>query len=131
MRERVRVRVAAPGAGVFWEFFFWPGVWVLAAPGCGAALPSCRVSDPRRGGDPECGDPATVRGAVLAFGGELLCGIGESQKRAAYGVGCKGDTSPLGGLLRSAARFARGNLLKNQNITSQTRLAARFFVTAG
>jgi len=68
---------------------------------------------------------------VGAFGAELLCGIGEGQKRAAYGVGCKGDTSPLGGLLCSTARLARGNLLKSQNMKSKTRLAARFFVTAG
>jgi hypothetical protein len=34
---------------------------------------------------------------VLTFGAGLLCGIGEGQKRAAYRVGCGGDTSPLGG----------------------------------
>jgi hypothetical protein len=36
------------------------------------------------------GDSGMVRGDVLAFGAELLCGIGESQKRAAFGVGCEG-----------------------------------------
>ncbi len=65
------------------------------------------------------------------MGAGLLCGIGGSQKRAAYGVGCEGDTSPLGGLLRSTARLACGNLLKSRNMTSKTRLWARFFVTAG
>jgi hypothetical protein len=29
--------------------------------------------------------------------GRILCGIGESQNLAAYGVGCEGDTSPLKG----------------------------------
>ena len=61
----------------------------------------------------------------------LLCGIEEDQKRAAYGVGWRGDTSPLGGLLCSTARLARGNLLKSQNMNGKTRLWARFFVTAG
>ncbi len=46
-------------------------------------------------------------------------------------MGFSPDTSPLGGLLRSTARFARGNLLKSQNMKSKTRLAAHFFVTAG
>jgi hypothetical protein len=39
------------------------------------------------------------------------------------------DTSPLGRLLRSAARLPRGNLLKSKNMTSKTRLAPRSLVT--
>jgi hypothetical protein len=46
-----------------------------------------------------CGSFTTVRGEVQRFGAGLLCGIGEDQKRAAFGIGWRGDTSPLGGLL--------------------------------
>ena len=45
---------------------------------------------------------AAVEGDVLAFGAGLLCAIGESQKRAAYGIGCTGDTPPLKGCWRVA-----------------------------
>ena len=42
--------------------------------------------------------PAPVRGDLLAFGAGLLCGIGEDQKRAAFGVGVdRGDTHPWEG----------------------------------
>jgi hypothetical protein len=53
----------------------------------------------------ECGDSGTVKDDVVAFGAGLPCGIGEGQILAAYGVGCEGDTSPLGGLLCSTARL--------------------------
>ncbi len=53
-----------------------------------------------------------VRGEVQGLGAGLLCGIRGVENLAACGVGCRGDTSPLGGLLRSTARLACGNLLK-------------------
>ena len=40
----------------------------------------------------------------------------QNQKRAAFGVGCEGDTSPLGGLLRSTARIPCGNQLKRETM---------------
>jgi hypothetical protein len=90
--------------GVLRVFLLAAG-WVLAAPGCGAALLSGRVPIPflsPRGEPPirtvvvtrRCGDSGTVRGKVLALGAGLLCGIGGSQKRAAFGIGCENDTLP-------------------------------------
>ncbi len=79
----------------------------------------------------QCGDSSTLRGNVLAFGAELLCGIGSDENRSVLRTGCEHDTSPLGGLLWSTARFACGNLLKSRNMNGKTRLAARFFVTPG
>ena len=51
----------------------------------------------------------------------------QNQKRAAFGVGCEGDTSPLGGLLSSTARLACGNLLKTETMNGKTRLGSAFF----
>lgn len=105
---------------------------VLAAPGCGAALPSGRVPIQFRGSEPPIRAVVPILPEVIWGPGggsfnELLCGIGGSQKRAAFGIGRRGDTSPLGGLLCSTARIPRGNLLKSRNMKSEMRLAARFF----
>ena len=47
------------------------------------------------------------RGAGIPRGAGLLCGIGEDQKRAAYGVGWRGDTSPLKGCCAGTAVTVR------------------------
>jgi hypothetical protein len=65
-------------------------------------LSRCRLR--RRFLTGECGDPATVRGVGWAFGGGLLCGIGESQKRAAFGIGWRSETSPRNGCCKSIRR---------------------------
>jgi hypothetical protein len=71
--------------------------------------------------------PAVFRGQFRG----LLCGIGAGENRSVLRTGLRVDTSPLGGLLRSAARIPCGNLLKNQNMNGKTRPEARFSVTAG
>lgn len=79
----------------------------------------------------QCGDSGTVRGKVHGFRAGLLCGIGQVQKRAAYGVGCGGDTSPRNGSCTATWRLLAVNLLKAEQLREKSLRSGCCRATAG
>jgi hypothetical protein len=112
MRERVRgQRVRWFSGATLRNFFFscgfgcWPRRGGDGLAVCGVAIPflSSGAGPPIRAVNPDWAVWRSCHGQAFRGGGfgrrvgGLPCGIRQGQKRAAFGIGWRGDTSPLKG----------------------------------